>query len=212
MTAADFRDLQDFQKVRLNKELKGSAYQGEYTAVVRVTKESAKKLFFGMEDGSRCSVADYFQNRYGHLVQAEPALHSGSAASHTPSTCPWRCAKLLKSQHCRIKLGKNQTSEMIKRTAQAPAKRFNEIRQSVRDLLGSGDKCLHDFNIKISTEPTQLKRAGARTTVPAGLDNFVKLLLRTGHELGMRIEQPGCISSADTKCKPIHTALLEEWS
>ncbi|KAL3214427.1 hypothetical protein MRX96_034896 [Rhipicephalus microplus] len=36
--------------------------------VVRVTKEPAKKLFFDMDDGSRCSVADYFQNRYGRLV------------------------------------------------------------------------------------------------------------------------------------------------
>ncbi|KAH8018773.1 hypothetical protein HPB51_012092 [Rhipicephalus microplus] len=45
---------------------------------------------------------------------------------------------------------------------------------------------------------------------PCSLANIVKSLLRTGHELGMRIEQPGCISLADTKCKPIHTSLLEE--
>ncbi|KAH8018772.1 hypothetical protein HPB51_012091 [Rhipicephalus microplus] len=109
-----------------------------------------------MEDGSRCSVADYFQNRYGLLVQANlPCIQVGSLAH--PIYLPLEVCEIVESQHCRIKLGKNQTSEMIKRTAQAPAKRFNEIRQSVRDLLGSGDKCLHDFNIKISTEPTQLK-------------------------------------------------------
>ncbi|KAH8037065.1 hypothetical protein HPB51_008489 [Rhipicephalus microplus] len=42
------------------------------------------------------------------------------------------------------------------------------------------------------------------------LDNFVKLLVRTGNELGMRIEQPVDISSADTNRKPIRTTLLEE--
>ncbi|KAL3209470.1 hypothetical protein MRX96_009206 [Rhipicephalus microplus] len=176
--------------------------------VVRVTKEPAKKLFFDMEDGSHCSVADYFQNRYGHLVSPAPALHSG--------------------QHCRKKLDENQTSEMIKRTAQPPAKRFNEIRRSVRDLVGSNDQCLREFNIKISTEPTQLKGRVleppsmavslthwtllnlSRLAQRDNLDNFVKLLVRTGNELGMQIEQPVDISSADTNRKPIRTTLLEE--
>ncbi|KAL3218511.1 hypothetical protein MRX96_050693 [Rhipicephalus microplus] len=42
------------------------------------------------------------------------------------------------------------------------------------------------------------------------LDNFVKLLVRTGNELGMHIEQPVDISSSDTNRKPIRTTLLEE--
>ncbi|KAL3183021.1 hypothetical protein MRX96_006812 [Rhipicephalus microplus] len=87
MTVADFRDLRDFQKVRLNKKLKGLhikvthlPYPRKYT-VVRVTKESTKKLFFDMKDGSRFSVADYFQNRYGHLVHPNvPCIQVGSLA------------------------------------------------------------------------------------------------------------------------------------
>ncbi|KAL3209461.1 hypothetical protein MRX96_009196 [Rhipicephalus microplus] len=222
-TLADFRDLRDFQNVRLNKELKGLRikvthlpYPRKYK-VVRVTKEPAKNLFFDIEDGSRCSVCE-----------------------------------IVEGQHCRKKLDENQTSEMIKRTAQPPAKRFNEIRQSVRDLVGSNDQCLREFNIKISTEPTQLKgwvleppslvfennavtkpyegtwelrgkhfyKAASltrwtllnlsRLAQRDSLDNFVKLLVRTGNELGMLIEQPVDTSSADTNRKPIRTILLEE--
>ncbi|KAL3236883.1 hypothetical protein MRX96_022137 [Rhipicephalus microplus] len=257
MTAADFRDLRDFQNVRLNKELKGLRikvthlpYPRKYK-VVRVTKEPAKRLFFDMEDGSRCSVADYFQNRYGRLVYPNlPCIQVGNLAH--PVYLPLEVCEIVEGQHCRKKLDENQTSEMIKRTAQPPAKRFNEIRQSVRDLVGSNDQCLREFNIKISTEPTQLKgrvleppsllfennavtkpREGtwelrgkhffkaasltrwtllnlSRFAQRDSLDNFVKLLVRTGNELGMRIEQPVDISSADTNRKPIRTTLLEE--
>ncbi|KAL3224401.1 hypothetical protein MRX96_026616 [Rhipicephalus microplus] len=257
MTAADFRDLRDFQNVRLNKELKGLRikvthlpYPRKYK-VVRVTKEPAKRLLFDMEDGSRCSVADYFQNRYGRLVYPNlPCIQVGNLAH--PVYLPLEVCEIVEGQHCRKKLDENQTSEMIKRTAQPPAKRFNEIRQSVRDLVGSNDQCLREFNIKISTEPTQLKgrvleppslvfennavtkpREGtwelrgkhffkaasltrwtllnlSRLAQRDSLDNFVKLLVRTGNELGMRIEQPVDISSSDTNRKPIRTTLLEE--
>ncbi|KAH8018342.1 hypothetical protein HPB51_003063 [Rhipicephalus microplus] len=257
MTAADFRDLRDFQNVRLNKELKGLRikvthlpYPRKYK-VVRVTKEPAKRLLFDMEDGSRCSVADYFQNRYGRLVYPNlPCIQVGNLAH--PVYLPLEVCEIVEGQHCRKKLNENQTSEMIKRTAQPPAKRFNEIRQSVRDLVGSNDQCLREFNIKISTEPTQLKgrvleppslvfennavtkpREGtwelrgkhffkaasltrwtllnlSRFAQRDSLDNFVKLLVRTGNELGMRIEQPVDISSSDTNRTPIRTTLLEE--
>ncbi|XP_075737900.1 protein argonaute-4-like isoform X2 [Rhipicephalus microplus] len=257
MTAADFHDLRDFQNVRLNKELKGLRikvthlpYPRKYK-VVRVTKEPAKRLLFDMEDGSRCSVADYFQNRYGRLVYPNlPCIQVGNLAH--PVYLPLEVCEIVEGQHCRKKLNENQTSEMIKRTAQPPDKRFNEIRQSVRDLIGSNDQCLREFNIKISTEPTQLKgrvleppslvfennavtkpREGtwelrgkhffkaasltrwtllnlSRFAQRDSLDNFVKLLVRTGNELGMRIEQPVDISSSDTNRKPIRTTLLEE--
>ncbi|KAH8031316.1 hypothetical protein HPB51_015472 [Rhipicephalus microplus] len=257
MTAADLRDLRDFQNARLNKQLTGLRikvthlpYPRKYK-VVRITKEPANKLFFDMEDGSRCSVADYFQNRYGHLVHPNlPCIQVGSLAH--PVYLPLEVCDIVEGQHCRKKLDESQTSEMIKRTAQPPAKRFNEIRQSVLDLVGSSDQCLREFNIKISTEPTPLKgrvleppsllfennavtkphegtwelrgkhfyKAASLTrwtllnlsrfALPESLNNFVKLLVRTGHELGMRIEQPVDISSADTNRKPIRTALLEE--
>ncbi|XP_065302386.1 protein argonaute-2-like isoform X1 [Dermacentor albipictus] len=257
MTAGDFRDLRDFQNVRLNKELKGLRvkvthlpYPRKYK-VIRVTKEPAKKLYFNMEDGSRCSVADYFQNRYGRLNYPNlPCVQTGSATH--PVYLPLEVCEIVEGQHCKKKLDENQTSEMIKRTAQPPAKRFNEIRQSVRDLVTSSDQCLREFSIKISTEPTQLKgrvleppslvfennavskpREGtwelrgrhfykaaslsrwtllnlSRFAQRDSLENFAKMLVRVGHELGMRIEQPLDIGAADTNRKPVRSVLLEE--
>ncbi|KAL3183026.1 hypothetical protein MRX96_006816 [Rhipicephalus microplus] len=174
MTTADYRDLRDFQKVRLNK-VTHLPYPRKYK-VVRVTKESIKKLFFDIEERLPFLGGRLLPEPLRPPGSSEPALHS----------------------------------EMIKRTTQTPAKCFNEIRQSVRDLTGSGDQCRRNFNIKISTKPTQLKgrlrgkhvyRAASLTrwtllhlsrfAQRASLDNFVKLLVRTGNELGMRIEQPG---------------------
>ncbi|KAL3236884.1 hypothetical protein MRX96_022138 [Rhipicephalus microplus] len=234
MTAADFRDLRDFQNVRLNKELKGLRikvthlpYPRKYK-VVRVTKEPAKRLFFDMEDGSRCSVADYFQNRYGRLVYPNlPCIQVGNLAH--PVYLPLEVCEIVEGQHCRKKLDENQTSEMIKRTAQPPAKRFNEIRQSVRDLGRVLEPPSLLFENNAVTKPREgtwelrgkhfFKAASltrwtllnlSRFAQRDSLDNFVKLLVRTGNELGMRIEQPVDISSADTNRKPIRTTLLEE--
>ncbi|KAH8033259.1 hypothetical protein HPB51_008658 [Rhipicephalus microplus] len=148
-TLADFRGLRDFKNVT------HLPYPRKYK-VVRVTKEPAKNLFFDIEDGSRCSVADYFQNHYGRLVYPNLLCIQVGNLAH-PVYLPLEVCEIVEGQHCRKKLDENQTSEMIKRTAQPPAKHFSEIRQSVRDLVGSNDQCLREFNIKISTEPTQLK-------------------------------------------------------
>ncbi|XP_077508038.1 protein argonaute-4-like [Amblyomma americanum] len=81
-----FRELRDSQNVRLNKELKVLRVKVTHLPcprkykVVRVTKEPAKKLFFNMEDGSRCSVADYFYKRYHRLSYPNlPCIQTGSA-------------------------------------------------------------------------------------------------------------------------------------
>ncbi|CAN8003154.1 unnamed protein product [Ixodes hexagonus] len=256
MTPADFRDLRDFQNVRLNKELKGLrvkvthlSYPRRYK-VARITKESAKKLYFTMEDGSRNSVADYFQSKYGRLTYPNlPCVQSGSTTH--PVYLPLEVCEIVEGQHCRKKLDENQTSEMIKRTAQPPAKRFNEIRHSVRDLVNSNEPYLREFGIKISTDPTQLKgrvldppslvfenntvtkpREGtwelrgrhfykaasmtrwivlnlSRFPQKHDLDNFVKMLLRVGQELGMKIEMPLDITVADANRKSTRAILSE---
>ncbi|KAH9365593.1 hypothetical protein HPB48_017398 [Haemaphysalis longicornis] len=232
MTAADFRDLRDFQNVRLNKELKGLRVKVTHLPYPRKYK--------------------VVRNRYGRLNYPNlPCVQTGSTTH--PVYLPLEVCEIVEGQHCKKKLDENQTSEMIKRTAQAPSKRFFEIRQSVRDLVNSSETCLREFGIKINTEPTQLKgprpgSAFARSLrnnavskpregtwelrgrhfyKPAtlsrwkllnlsrfcqrdSLDNFVKMLIRVGQELGMRIEQPMEIGVADTNRKPIRSILLEQ--
>ncbi|XP_037570896.1 protein argonaute-4 [Dermacentor silvarum] len=161
MTPADFKQLRDFHHARLNKELKGLRvkvthlpYPRKYK-VARVTKESANQIFFN-ECGKRTSVAEYFEKRYGRLAYPHfPCVQSGSLEH--PVYIPLEVCEMVEGQHCRKKLDENQTAEMIKRTAKPPSKRFQEIRQSVRDLVNSTEDYLREFNIKISTDPTQLK-------------------------------------------------------
>ncbi|XP_064459891.1 protein argonaute-2-like [Ornithodoros turicata] len=250
LSPTDFRELRDFQTVRLNKELKGLRikvnhlpYPRRYK-VVKVTKEPAKKLYFTMEDGSRNSVADYFQSKYGRLTYPNlPCVQSGSP-SH-PVFLPLEVCEIVEGQHCKKKLDENQTSEMIKRTAQPPSKRFHEIRQSVKDLVTSNEPYLKEFGIKISTDATQLKgrvldpptlvfennsvtkpREGtwelrgkhfykaasisrwivlnlSRFPQKHDIDNFVKMLVRVGQELGIKFEMPADVVTADAHRKPM---------
>ncbi|XP_077490208.1 protein argonaute-4-like [Amblyomma americanum] len=256
MTPADFRVLRDNQHVRLNKELKGLRvtvthlpYPRKYK-VVRITKKAAKDIRFELEEGRETSVADYFQSRYKRLSYPHfPCVQSGSPTH--PVYIPLEVCVLVAGQHCRKKLDENQTAEMIKRTAKPPAKRFEEIRTSVRDLVSSADGYLREFGIKINTEPVQLTgrvldppslvfenavskpREGSwdlrgqrfykaatmaswtvlnlsRFAQKDSLDIFVKMLIRIGYELGMRIGQPLAISSADTNRKTVRSILSEQ--
>ncbi|XP_077503782.1 protein argonaute-4-like [Amblyomma americanum] len=160
LTPADFRSLRDNQYVRLNRELKGLRvkvthlpYPRKYK-VVKITREPAKDIYFESE-GSQISVADYFQSRYRRLSYPNfPCVQSGSPTH--PLYIPLEVCELAEGQHCRKKLDESQTAEMIKRTAKPPAKRFHEIRQSVRDMVSSSDKYLREFGEKINTEPTQV--------------------------------------------------------
>ncbi|XP_077501544.1 protein argonaute-4-like [Amblyomma americanum] len=113
-----------------------------------------------------------------------------------------------------------------------PHYRANEIRQSVRDLVGSSDQCLCEFGIKINTEATQLmswvldplslvfennsvgkprdgtwELRGHHFYKPAMLTRWTLLNLS---ELGMRIEQPLDMTTTDANRKPIRNILLKE--
>ncbi|XP_075557116.1 protein argonaute-2-like isoform X2 [Dermacentor variabilis] len=251
MAPADFNTLRDFHHARLNKGLRVKVTHlpcpRKYT-VVRVTKESAKEIFFD-EDGKRTSVAEYFEKRYSRLAYPRfPCVQSGSVEH--PVHIPLEVRELF--EHGRKKLDENHTAEMIERTAKRPAKRFQEIRHSERDLVNSTENYLREFDVKISTDPTQLKgrvleppslvlendspsepREGtwelrgqhfykpatmdrwtlvslSRFAQRDHLDNFVKVLMRIGLELGMRIDQPLEISAPDHNRRSIRSILGEQ--
>ncbi|XP_077507380.1 protein argonaute-2-like [Amblyomma americanum] len=256
LTPADLRSLRDNQYARLNRELKGLRvkvthlpYPRKYK-VVKITREAAKDIYFESE-GSQISVADYFQSRYRPLSYPNfPCVQSGSPTH--PVYIPLEVCELAEGQHCRKKLEESQTAEMIKRTAKPPAKRFLEIRQSVRDMVSTSDKYLREFGVKINPEPTQVvgrildppslvfennsmckPRDGtwdlrgqrfykamsmtqwivlnvSRFAQKECLDNFIKMLIRIGQELGMRIAQPLAVITFDTNRKPMRTVLTEQ--
>ncbi|XP_077510193.1 protein argonaute-2-like [Amblyomma americanum] len=256
LTPADFRSLRDNQYVRLNRELKGLRvkvthlpYPRKYK-VVKITREPAKEIYFESE-GSQISVADYFQSRYRRLSYPNfPCVQSGSPTH--PVYIPLEVCELAEGQHCRKKLDESQTAEMIKHTAKPPAKRFQKIRQSVRDMVSSSDKYLREFGVKINTEPTQVvgrvldppslvfenntmckPRDGtwdlrgqrfykamsmtkwivlnvSRSAHKDSLENFIRMLIRIGQELGMRIAQPLAVITFDTNRQPMRTVLTEQ--
>ncbi|XP_049274037.1 protein argonaute-1 isoform X2 [Rhipicephalus sanguineus] len=257
MTPSEFRPLSESQHARLNKELKGLRikvthlpYPRKYK-VVRVTRSSASAISFDTDEGASVTVSQYFGQRYAPLQYPHlPCVQSGRPEH--PVYIPFEVCELVEGQHCRKKLDENQTAEMIKRTAKPPAQRFQEICQSVRDLVNSSEDYLREFGIKISTDLTQLKgrvldpptlvfehssvikpRDGtwdlrgqhfynpatmdrwtvvsmSRSAPRDSVDNFVKMLVRIGKELGMRIHQPLDISAADPNRRPIRSILCEQ--
>ncbi|KAH7978143.1 hypothetical protein HPB49_004609 [Dermacentor silvarum] len=210
---ADFKQLRDFHHARLNKELKGLRikvthlpYPRKYK-VVRVTKESAKEIFFS-EGGKRTSVAEYFGKRYSRLAYPHfPCVQSGSLEH--PVFIPLEVCEMVEGQHCRKKLDENQTAEMIKRTAKPPSKRFQyRIRNCLRHLkfqfVGTKPKLAEDcckpregtweLRGQHFYKPATMDRwtlvSLSRFAQRDSLENFVKMLTRIGLELGMRIDQP----------------------
>lgn len=257
MTPSEFRSLTQCQYTRLNKELKGLrvkvthlSYPRKYK-VVRVTRRSAMAISFDTEDGATLTVSEYFGQRYAPLQYPHfPCVQCGRL-DH-PVYIPFEVCELVEGQHCRKKLDENQTTRMIKCTSKPPAKRFQEIRQSVHDLVNTSQDYLREFGIKISTNPTQLRGRvldppslvfeqdkvskprdgtwdlrGQHFYNPAtmdcwtvvsmshlaqrdSVDNFVKMLLRIGKELGMHITQPLAISTANPNSRSIRFILAEQ--
>ncbi|KAH6946489.1 hypothetical protein HPB50_013745 [Hyalomma asiaticum] len=135
---------------------------------------------------------EYFESRCDRLYYPNlPCVQTGSAIQ--PLYLSLEVCGIVEGQHCKRELDENQTSEMIKRTGQASAKRFNEIRQSVQDLVNRSD------------QSPNLSRFAQRDS----LENL-KTLVHVGADMGTRIKQPMDVSAADTNQKPIGTLVLEE--
>ncbi|XP_064477992.1 protein argonaute-2-like isoform X2 [Ornithodoros turicata] len=159
----DFRELNAHQVQRLNKELKGLKvyvnhlpYKRKYR-VVKVTLEPARRITFPLDNGTRCSVADYFRTKYPQFARFPnlPCIQSGTPAK--PVHLPLEVCTIVEGQHCKKKLSDVQTSNMIKQTAMPPAKRFESIKGSIREVISTNKEYLDEFGIKISTDPTRLK-------------------------------------------------------
>lgn len=157
------RTLQSFQIVALNKELKTLKvealhlpYPRKYR-VLKVSKEPAREIMFDLEDGSKISVAEYFRQKYPRFARFPhlPCIVTGSDAR--PIHIPVEACKIVGGQPYRRKLAPDRTKEMIKRTAQPPAARFENIQRAVQDVVQRSKPYLDEFGIKVSTEPTHLK-------------------------------------------------------
>lgn len=157
------RRLDASQCSKLSKELKDLKvkvlhlnYPRKYR-VTKVTQQTAQELSFLLEDGERKTVADYFREKYPKFMRFPhlPCIQSGTL--QRPVYLPLEACHIVEGQPYRKKLNESMTTQMIRRTAQPPQQRFQNIVQSVRDVVQKSRPYLDEFNIKVSTNPTQLK-------------------------------------------------------
>ncbi|XP_049525972.1 uncharacterized protein LOC125946508 [Dermacentor silvarum] len=115
---------------------------------------------------------------------------------------PLEACEMVEGQHCRKKLDDNQTYELIKRTATPPSKRFQEIRQSVRDLVNSTEDYLRELNISTEQGPSaRAPFAGVRERLsPQAARGHVgasrPALLQAGHHGPLDVGQPEPVRAA----------------
>ncbi|KAH6920320.1 hypothetical protein HPB50_028693 [Hyalomma asiaticum] len=101
------------------------------------------------------------KSRYDRLTY--PNLpYARTRSTIQPVYLPLEVCEIVGGQHCKRELEENQTSEMIKRAHHASAKRFNEIRQSVRDPVNSSEQCLREYSVKVCQPP---RRAYTKMTI-----------------------------------------------
>ena len=183
--AFEGRQLEDSERKRFCKEIKGLRivvshlpYPRKYR-VVDVTRLSARKQTFPLQDGSSCTVEDYFKKSYAktpiyhpHL----PCLHVGSKERHV--YLPIDVCSIVGGQRCIKKLTDQQTANMIRHTAAPPSQRKRAINETVTKARFESDPLAKEFGISVSNmmveipsmvlPPPKLKYSGDNKEVTPG--------------------------------------------
>ncbi len=150
------RELRDYDRKRFDKEIKGLkievthlSYPRKYK-VLSVTRDTAEKLTFPLDNGTKSTVVAYFKKqhhltlRYPHL----PCLHVGQKTKNV--YIPLECCKIVGGQRCTRKLNENQTANMIRAITKPADVRQREINETFRSSGIACDPVLKDFGISVS--------------------------------------------------------------
>ena len=157
------RELSDSQRNRLNKEIKGLKIQVTHLPyprkykVIGVAQNSARTLQFSREDGSSCTVEDYFKEVYPHSCSIShpnlPCLQVGKKERNI--YLPIDVCKIV-GQKCVKKLTDIQTASMIRYTAKPAYERKKEILDVVRGAEFQRDDILKEFGISVNTSMVEV--------------------------------------------------------
>ena len=157
------RELSDSQRNRLNKEIKGLKIQVTHLPyprkykVIGVARNSARTLQFSREDGSSCTVEDYFKEVYPHSCSIShpnlPCLQVGKKERNI--YLPIDVCKIV-GQKCMKKLTDIQTASMIRYTAKPAYERKKEILDVVRGAEFQRDTILKEFGIGVNTSMVEV--------------------------------------------------------
>lgn len=157
------KKLKDWERKKFCQEIKGLKivvshlpYKRKYK-VVDVTWKSAREQTFPLQDGSMCSVEDYFKQTYpdSPIVHPHlPCLHVGQKSRNV--YLPIDVCSIVGGQRCVKKLTDVQTSNMIRHTAKPAWQRERDINETVRRAQFSQDKVAHQFGINVGNKMVEV--------------------------------------------------------
>ena len=117
-----------------------------------MTRETTRRLDFPRDDGSWCTIENYFKELYSQsssiALPLLPCLHVGPKEENI--YIPIDACKVI-NQKCMKKLTDAQTSSMICHTAKGADKQRAEIMQVVKLANFHRDHVLKEFNMDVST-------------------------------------------------------------
>jgi len=152
--------LNDTQRSRLSKELKGLKVEITHSQVARkyrvcnLTRRSAQMQCFPLqlESGQtvECTVAKFFLDKYHIKLKYPglPCLQVGQEHKHT--YLPMEVCRIVPGQRCLKKLTDMQTSTMIKATARSAPDREREIKNLINKADFNNDPFIRQFGLNVS--------------------------------------------------------------
>lgn len=166
----DFLGLQQNEPLNIDGRARGAVESFLRSARVEVTHRgeskrkykvlglspvSARELTFSREDGSKQSVADYFQEKYNVTLQFPqlPCVQVGSPQKAI--FMPMECLRIPPGQRYMRKLDPMQTSDMIKIANRKPNERMAGCRAGYR-LIEQSREFLDKFQISVASDLLQV--------------------------------------------------------
>ncbi|XP_023220234.1 protein argonaute-2-like isoform X3 [Centruroides sculpturatus] len=159
LAAKQMRGLTDAERKTLTKEMKNLKIEVTHLPYPRkykirdITRDNANNIIFMRKINDKetpCSVSEYFRSVYKPLKYPNlPCLNVGN--NNKDIYLPLEVCNIVEGQHSNKKLTDRQTSDMIRYTARPPAKRFEDIKQSVNAMMQDFQPFSREFGIRVST-------------------------------------------------------------
>ena len=157
------RELTDYERKRFSREIKGLKivvshlpYPRKYK-VNDLTLNSVRKQTFPRQDGSMCSVENYFKEVYpDHPIKNPllPCLHVGQKSRNI--YLPMDVCSIVGGQRCIKKLTDKQAANMIRHTASPAYQRERAIKETVKNADFRRDAVAREFGIQVSDRMVEI--------------------------------------------------------
>ena len=223
------KELTDSERNQFSREIKGLKivvshlpYPRKYK-IVDVTRLSVRKQTFPLDDGSQCTVENYFKEKYpdSHIEHPLlPCLHVGQKSRNV--YLPIDVCTIVGGQRCVKKLTDIQTSNMIRHTAKPANERKRLINDAVRGADFEGDSVIQEFKIGVDTrmmevqgrllDPPRLEYSGGRPLEPQPGKGAWEMKNGAKFYHGARLERWAvlvCSSCKEEECERFISMLID---